>query len=206
MPQSHITEQTGCTENKVLRAEAKKGRLALPLRCFIPSVMPCVPWIPWYLNRYPRKKNWFLNLYPPKKQLQALAGDDLHRNQNSIQPGMQETVFLCICVHQEFLFTSTVSYCLWTDRKDWYYRIHVLLNFALITHILGSSVSYSQAPCLYAALMVKPTPLKNMNQLGWWHSQLNGKRNIMFQTTKQQKAVSSNVKRLVGFWRCSLSE
>ena len=120
--------------------------------------MPCVPWIPWYLNRYPRKKNWFLNLYPPKKQLQAPAGDDLHRNQTSIQPGMQETVFLCICVHQEFLFTSTVSYCLWTDRKDWYYRIHILLNFALITHIFGSSVSYSQAPCLYAAFMKFNSP------------------------------------------------
>ena len=31
------------------------------------------------------------------------------------------------------------------------------------------------------------TPLKNMSesQLGWWHSQLNGKYKYRFQTTKQ---------------------
>ena len=35
-------------------------------------------------------------------------------------------------------------------------------------------------------LVVEPTPLKNMSQLGWWHSQLNGKIK-MFQTTNQKK-------------------
>ena len=31
----------------------------------------------------------------------------------------------------------------------------------------------------------QPTPLKNMSQLGWWHSQYYGKIKFMFQTTKQ---------------------
>ena len=31
----------------------------------------------------------------------------------------------------------------------------------------------------------QPSPLKNMSQLGWWHSQLNGKIKFMFQTTNQ---------------------
>ena len=35
----------------------------------------------------------------------------------------------------------------------------------------------------------KTTPLKNMSQLGVWHSQLNGKVKVMFQTTNQ-------------IWRC----
>ena len=30
---------------------------------------------------------------------------------------------------------------------------------------------------------LNPTHLKNMSQLGWWHSQLNGKIKVMFQTT-----------------------
>ena len=30
-----------------------------------------------------------------------------------------------------------------------------------------------------------PTPLKNMSQMGWWNSQLNGKIKFMFQTTNQ---------------------
>jgi hypothetical protein len=37
-----------------------------------------------------------------------------------------------------------------------------------------------------------PTPLKNdgVRQLGWWHSQLNGQINFMFQTTKTTGIVS----------------
>ena len=35
------------------------------------------------------------------------------------------------------------------------------------------------------------TPLKNISQLGWWHSQLNGKIKFMFQTTNQTISSSS---------------
>jgi len=37
-------------------------------------------------------------------------------------------------------------------------------------------------------LVVEPIPLKNMSQLGWWNSQLNGKIKFMFQTTKSVKS------------------
>ena len=37
----------------------------------------------------------------------------------------------------------------------------------------------------YKIWLVASTPLKNISQLGWWHSQLKGKIKFMFQTTHQ---------------------
>ena len=37
----------------------------------------------------------------------------------------------------------------------------------------------------YKIWLVASTPQKNISQLGWWHSQLNGKIKFMFQTTNQ---------------------
>ena len=59
--------------------------------------------------------------------------------------------------------------------------------------------------CIWFWLVVS-TPLKNMSQLGWWHSQLNGKIKAMFQTTNQISMVEQAIFEPPGWWWLVMSE
>ena len=86
--------------------------------------------------------------------------------------------------HQIFMGTLTNSYWLcWIFRKIIWFQWEkspFLWPFSIAMWVITRGWDFWLVVCI-------PTPLKNMvvRQLGWWHSQLNGKIRVMFQTTNQ---------------------
>ena len=88
-----------------------------------------------------------------------------------------------------------------TARYSEMYVINLLETFCYLQPELNKSLDMDPFNWLVSFLMflywlvVEPTPLKNHGvkvSLGWWHSQLNGKIKVMFQTTNQIGVVPLN--------------
>ena len=59
-----------------------------------------------------------------------------------------------------------------------YIIIYIYIWLYIYRYIIHVSIHPSKTAILVGGI---PTPLKNMSQLGWWHSELNGKIKVMFQ-------------------------